>query len=148
MSPNISTGLRTTFLVHMIIAAVLGIALLIIPGRTLTLLGWVPRTFEVPQTELTAPGTTFVDPVISRVLGAALLALAVSSFQGWRARKWDEVALLVQLELAFSILGFIAILGGWFNMDRAMPVIGWVLMLTLIVFAAAWGLAWQRQNVA
>jgi len=146
MDENISKGLRTTFLVHMIFAAIFGITLFLIPGRTLTLLGWVPEMIQIPQTELSAPGTIFVDPVISRVLGAALLGLAFSSFQGWRAQKWGEVALLVELEFVFCTLGVIAFLGGWYHMNRAMPLIGWVIMVILMSFALIWGFSWQRRQ--
>ena len=75
MEAPISKSLRVTFLVHLIVGLVLGAALLLIPGRTIILLGWVPEQVQLPQSELSVLGQTFVDPVITRVLGAALLAL-------------------------------------------------------------------------
>ena len=72
-----SKALKTTFLVHAIFAALGGGILLLIPGRFLLWLGWAP-----------------IDPIMSRLFGAALLALAWSSFQGWRAREWAQVFLI------------------------------------------------------
>ncbi len=95
MDRPISQSLRITFLVHLIVSAVSGAAFWLIPGRTLTWVGWVPVTYQVPGTDLTAPGTVFVDPVITRVLGAALLALAFLSYRGWRARQWSQVSTVV-----------------------------------------------------
>jgi len=54
-----SKALQITFFVHAIVALILGVPLLIIPGTFLGSIGWVT-----------------VDVLISRLLGAALLALA------------------------------------------------------------------------
>ncbi len=108
MDRTISTGLRTTFLVHAIVALVFGAALWLIPGRFLTLVGWVQESFIIDGTEITAPGTLFVDGVITRLLGAVLLALAFSSYQSWRTQEWVKVALVVQLEAVFCILSVLA----------------------------------------
>src|SRR5512135_56895 len=105
METPVSNSLKDTFLVHMIIGLVLGAALWLIPGRTITLLGWVPAQVQLPQSGLSISGQTFVDPVITRLLGAALLALAYSSFMGWRAVRRDQVNLVVQMEFVYCILG-------------------------------------------
>jgi hypothetical protein len=60
----------------MIIALVFGATLWIVPGTTLRLLGWVEEMVPLPGTEVSIPGTTFVDDVLTRLLGAALLAFA------------------------------------------------------------------------
>jgi hypothetical protein len=150
MDRPISNGLRTTFLVHLVISAILGIALFLVPGRTLNLLGWVPDWVQLPNTDQSIPGQTFVDPVVTRILGAALLALAFSSWRGWSgsapARKWSEVAFLVELETIFNVLGALAILAGVFLMDRRMPAIGWVLFVVQIAFAVTFGRAWRQSR--
>jgi hypothetical protein len=150
MDRPISDGLRTTFLVHLVIGAILGIALFLVPGRALNLLGWVPELVQLPNSDQSIPGQTFVDPVITRILGAALLALAFSSLRGWLgsapARKWSEVALLVELEIIFNVLGALAILAGVFLLGRGMPVIGWVLLVVQIAFAVAFGLALRQSK--
>jgi hypothetical protein len=141
MDAPISNSLRVTFLIHTILAVVLGATLWIIPGRILTLLGWVPEQVLLPQSTLSIPGATFVDGVLTRVLGAALLALGYASFLGWRATRREQVKLLVQEEFVYCVLGTIAFLAGIFTMDRAVPVIGWVMTAILIIFSVVWGLA-------
>jgi hypothetical protein len=144
MDAPISNSLRVTFFIHMIVAVVLGATLWIIPGRTLTLLGWVPEQVLLPQSTLSIPGATFVDGVLTRVLGAALLALGFASFLGWRASRREQVYLLVQEEFVYCVLGTVAFLVGIFTLDRAVPVIGWVMIAILIIFSVVWGLALRR----
>ena len=150
MDRPIPYGLRTTFLIHLVIAAILGVALFLVPGRTLNLLGWVPDWVQLPNSDQSIPGQTFVDPVVTRILGAALLALAFSSLRGWLgsglASKWSEIALLVELETVFNILGAIAILSGAFLLGRSMPAIGWVLFVVQIAFAVTFGLALRQSK--
>jgi hypothetical protein len=114
-----SKALKSTFLVHALIAAAGGAVLLLIPGRFLLWLGWAP-----------------IDPIMSRLLGAALLALAWSSFQGWRARGWADVATLIQVEAVFTVLACVGLLrhllfGRW-------PLMVWLLFAVLAAFAVAW----------
>ena len=76
----------------------------------------------------------------NRLLGAALLALAFSSFQGWRASRYEEVKLVVQLEALFCGLGILAFAAGLLLWEHDIPIIGWVLLALLVVFAVVWGL--------
>ena len=138
MGKPISKGLKTIFLIHAIVSAILGVGLWIIPGRYLTLLGWVPELITIVENDLQLPGTMFVDSVITRLLGAALLALAYSSFQGWRMSSWGEVALMVQMEVTFCVLSVVGIAWGLFRIGRAIPVIGYIMVVLLAGFAVAW----------
>lgn len=145
MEKPISSILRSTFLVHMIIGVFLGIFLFLIPGRTLTLFGWVDVSVPFPDSEIVVPGTFFVDGTMIRLLAAALLALAFSSFLGWRASTWGQVALIVQVELVYCLLGSLAfILGGVILSGRPMPIIGYVLLVILLGFVAAWAWAYRQ----
>jgi uncharacterized membrane protein HdeD (DUF308 family) len=144
MDKPLSNGLRNTFLVHGVISAILGIVLFLVPGRTLTLLGWVPQSVPLPETGINVPGTIFVDAILTRLLGVALLALAWSSFRGWRAQRRSEVEILIQMEAVFSVLGLVTFLAGFILMDRAMPFVGYIFILILALFAVAWGLALRR----
>lgn len=148
MDKPISNSLRITFLIHCIVSAVMGAAMWLVPGRALTLLGWVSESVQLPGSELSIPGQTFVDPLISRLFGAALLALAFSSFLGWMAKRWEQVALVVQQEAIFCVLSvgaFIAVLvlGG-----RMMPLSGWALLALSVAFSVAWGVAWMSEGRA
>lgn len=148
MDKPISSALRTTFLVHWIFAAILGATLFLAPGRILTLLGWVQPWVLLPESDLSIPGTSFVDAGITRSLGAALLGLAFASFLGWRAAKWGEVRLLVQTELVYCVLAFLALASRLVLSDRVMPAAGYLLMLILAAFAVAWWLALRQASRA
>lgn len=150
MDRPISSTLRYTFLVHAVIAFVFGVLLLVIPGRTLGVLGWVPEWVHLPNSTLAIPGGTFVDPVISRLVGAALLALCYSSLRaclgpGFKlsgpARPWSQVNLLVEMEVIFCLLGAVSFVAGYFLMARSFPLIGWLLFLALVAFAVLFGLS-------
>lgn len=148
MDRPISNRLQITFLIHFIVSAILGAAMWLIPGRTLTLLGWVGEFIQLPGAEVSIRGQTFVDPFISRLFGAALLALAFSSFLGWRAKHWEQVALVVQQEAVFCVLGVAAFFAVLFLAERPMPLSGWGVLLLLAGFAVAWGVAWQTDGRA
>ena len=148
MDKPISKGLQTTFLIHGIFSAILGLALWLIPGRTLTLLLWVPSVVGVAGTDLTTPGTFFVDAILTRVLGAILLALAFSSFQGWRSEEWGKVELLVQLEIIACVLSVIAFLAGLILHPASFNLTRWLFLLILAAFAVAWIVAYWRHQSA
>jgi hypothetical protein len=114
-----SKALKTTFLVHSVVALVAGGLLLIVPGRSLLALGWAP-----------------IDPILSRILGAALLALAWSSFRGWTATERKQVAILVEMEVVFTVLGCVALLRHL--LFARYPLVPWLLFAVLLIFAVAW----------
>lgn len=116
-----SKALKTLFLVHAVVACIAGALLLIIPGRFFEWLQWGP----------------LIDPLVSRVLGAALLALAWSSLHGWRATERAQVTVLVQMEAIFTVLACAGMLrhmyrgSGW--------VLGaWIILGLFAAFAIAW----------
>jgi len=114
-----SKALKFTFLIHAVVALILGALLLIIPGRFLGWVGWTP-----------------VEPIINRVLGAALLALAWSSFRGWLATERAQVAILVEMEAAFTVLGCIGVLRHL--LFERYPAMVWIVFAILALFAIAW----------
>jgi hypothetical protein len=114
-----SKALKTTFMIHSVVALVAGVLLLLIPGRTLLALGWAP-----------------IDPLLTRLLGAALLGLAWSSFRGARSTERGQVEILLEMEAAFTVLGCVGLLrhllfANW-------PPMVWALFIVLLAFAAAW----------
>lgn len=114
-----SKSLKITFLVHAVIAVLVGAPLLIAPGRLLTWIGWAP-----------------IDPLISRLFGAALVALAWSSFRAWQAVGRDEVVILVEMEAAFAVLGCVGLLRHL--LFSRWPATVWVVFAVLAAFAVAW----------
>jgi len=114
-----SKSLRYTFLVHAVVALVFGLPLLIMPGRVLELFGWQP-----------------IDPIMSRMFGAALLALSWGSYRGWRAAVRSDVLILLQVEVIFTALAALGILrhllvGAW-------PWYIWMTFIIFVLFAIAW----------
>ncbi len=114
-----SRFLKVVFLIHAVVALLVGAPLLIAPGQFLGLFGWAP-----------------VEPILCRLLGAALLGLAWSSFRGWRARDRQQVAFLVEMEAAFTVLGCIGILRHLLIANY--PLVVWLVLAVLAAFAIAW----------
>jgi hypothetical protein len=115
----VSKRLKLTFLIHAVVGVLLGLPLFIIPGRLLQWLGWAP-----------------IDPIISRLLGAALLALAWSSFRGWQAAERAQIAILIEMEVALTVLGCVGLLRHL--LFSRYPAIVWVVFVLLALFAVAW----------
>ncbi len=112
-------GFRYVFLVHMIVAGVVGLLLLIIPGRVLPWVNWEN-----------------VGPITSRLLGATLVALAWGSFRGLLAGGWKEVSFVVEMEAVASLLACAGLLrhlvlpGKW-------TLSAWIALAVFALFAVA-----------
>jgi hypothetical protein len=113
-----SRGLKITFLIHCIVAFAFGIATYVVPKTWAALVGWMP-----------------FDPGITRGYGAAMLALAVSSWLGYRAVQWEQVRIVVQMEIAFTTLGTLAAL---YEVLAGGPLFLWVGIAIFAPFAVAW----------
>jgi len=114
-----SKALKLTFLIHAIISVIFGAILLVKPGGFLQWLHWWP-----------------LDPVVSRVLGAALLALAWGDFRSWWGRSRREVTVLIEMQLGFAALSAVGLLrhlltGQW-------PTMLWIPFAVFLLFAVAW----------
>jgi hypothetical protein len=114
-----SKALKYTFLIHAIVALLLGAPLLLAPGRILTMLGWI-----------------HIDSMVSRILGAALLALAWRSWRGWQAKEKSQVKWLLELEAVFTVLAALGLLRELLFFPY--PLIYWLVWGLLVVFAATW----------
>jgi uncharacterized protein YjeT (DUF2065 family) len=118
MEKQISRGLKTTFLVHFILAVIYGLVLLIFPqawGRS--------AGIAIDPT----------DPY--RLVGAALLTLAVGSWPAYRETEWEKVKILIQMEIFWTILAALVILWGiiFFGLAR----LEWMNFAFLTAFAIA-----------
>jgi hypothetical protein len=120
-------ALKITFLIHALVSVVGGLLLLIIPGRTLLFFGWAP-----------------IDPILSRVLGAALLALGWSSFRGWEATERTQVQIVLELEVAFTALACVGLLRHL--LFAHYPLMVWLLFAAFLVFAVAWAMFLVRRQ--
>jgi hypothetical protein len=118
MSAPISSGLKTTFLVHAIFGIVFGLSYLFVPTTVGGLFG------------LDAS-----DPAW-RVLGVTLIAFGVSSWLGYRASDWSQVAIIVETEIVLTILSTLTML--WLVLTNGLPaLVGWLDVVIFAAFAAA-----------
>ncbi len=122
-----SRGLKNLFLVHALVGLLFGAPLLIKPGGFLQLFNWAP-----------------IDSLVSRILGAALLGLAWSSYRGWRATEKAQVAILIEMEAVYCVLGCVGIVRHL--LVRTYPIIVWVVLAVLAIFAVAWIAFWVRER--
>jgi hypothetical protein len=116
------TSTRITFALHSVAALVAGFFLLIWPGATLDTIGWAKS-----------------EPILTRFFGAALLALAWSSFRGWRAEDWNQVNYLVELEVLFAALASVGIIRHL--IIASYPWFVWAILVIFILFTIGWIIA-------
>jgi hypothetical protein len=112
--------LRYTFLVQAVLAVVAGAALFIAPGRSMGLLDWAP-----------------VEPLLFRLLGAALLAMAWTSLYAFRAERREQVLILVQMQAIFCGLGAVGFLRH-FLPSYIFPPVVWIVFGVLAIFTVIW----------
>jgi hypothetical protein len=122
-----SQGLKTTFLVHVIVVLVFGLPLFLVPGTYESIMNWEP-----------------IEPAIGRTLGAVLLALGVSSWLGYKATSWSEVRIVVLQEIAFTLLGAIASL--YEAIVPGAPTLIWLNIAVMGIFCILWVYFYRRDS--
>jgi hypothetical protein len=115
MVPN---SLRQWFVIHFIADIIFAIPLLIVPVAFLTLLGWET-----------------VDPLATRLVGAALLAIGVESLLGRNAGA-ESLKGMLNLKLIWSGAASIGIFVTMVTVGG--PAVGWLLLLTFVAFHLLW----------
>jgi hypothetical protein len=124
MEKKISSGLKTTFLIHIIVGLVFGLALLLYPQL------WV------------ALGVPITDPEMSRLVGAAILAFASSSWWAYKETSWEKVKIIVQTEIVWTILATLVLL--WGLLFAGLPATEWINAILMAAFAAAFSFFYSR----
>jgi hypothetical protein len=115
---KISAGLKMLFLVHFIVGLVFGLLYLLVPATFLGLLGVsVPDVFPY------------------RTIGAAVLAFSASSWFCYQAAEWDKVKIVVQTEIAWTVLA--ALVGLFGVLLAGQPAANWISVIIMAGFAAA-----------
>jgi hypothetical protein len=127
MEKQIPYGLKITFLVHVIVAGIFGLVFLLIPEMFGGMMG--------------AP---IKEPSTFRLLGAALIAFAASSWFAYRETVWERVKIVVQMEIVWTILGVLATL--WGLMFEGLPTADWMNVLILGAFAVAFIFFYSRRR--
>jgi hypothetical protein len=102
-----STGLRTTFWVHAIVAVVFGIGYLFAPA-------FVADLFEIDP----------FDPFVTHLYGAAVLGLGFSSILAALADRWEQVRIVTEMEVALTLFSVLVCLYALFFADASAMI--WV----------------------
>lgn len=123
MGAGLSKGLKFTFLVHVVVAAVFGLGFLLVPDFVGSLYG---ISSEPPITD------------IFRLLGAAMVGWGVSSLLAAKADSWEAVRIVVAAEIVWTLLGALVML--YSLLFNAFPVLGWLNVVVFAAFAAVF--AW------
>ncbi len=126
MEKKLSSGLKTVFLIHAVVGTIVGLAYLLIPSQVNDLINW-PTTDDAPL----------------RLVGAAILGFAVSSWLAYRETDWEHVKIVVQMEIFWTILATIVFL--WGVLFANLPAFGWVDAIVMAAFAIAFAYFYSRQ---
>ncbi len=109
---------RVTSSVYAVLWLIVGLLLLLVPGRFLGALTW-------PS-----------EPITGRVLGAALLALAWASYRGSRTRNREVLSLVMELGVIFSVLAALGVLRHL--LITYYPPVVWGAFAVFAVFSVLW----------
>ena len=120
MNNQLSQGLKTTFLIHFIVALLFGLGFLLIPVAVGSIYG-----------------LNVQEPDIYRLLGGAMLGFAVSSWLSYQATSWESVRIVVVMEFVWTILGTLVML--YALLFAGFPALGWLNGVILAAFAIAFG---------
>ena len=123
-------GLKATFLIHFIVALVFAIGLLLFPAALLGMWGFA-----------SFPAASGVLP---RLQGSAMLAIAVSSWLGYRASELQQVRIVVAMEVWLSVVG--TLVGLYGIIFEGAPAFIWVNVVIFAAFAVLWVLFYSRMK--
>jgi hypothetical protein len=115
---SVPNGLRTWFFIHFVADVLFAIPLLFFPQTLLNIFGW---------------GT--YDPILSRLVGAALMGIGVESLLG-RNASVETFRGMLNLKVIWASSALFAF-GAGIAEDAAAPI-AWVLMGIFAVFWCVW----------
>ena len=120
---EVSNSLRTWFVIHFVADMLYGIPLLIFPELVMPMLGW-----------------STIDPISSRVVGAALMGIGIESYLG-RNASIEVFRAMLNLKVIWSSSAILGIgLGIWMGGAKA----GWLFMVIFVIFWFVWVYYWRR----
>lgn len=114
---EVPRALRGWFVVHCVIDLIFAVPLLIAPVTTLQLFGW-----------------SVVDPLTTRLVGAALVGIGVESYLG-RDRSIDHYRGMLRLKVLWSLS---ANLGIALSIAQGAPPMAWLFQAIFVAFSALW----------
>lgn len=116
---GLSKGLKALFVIHGIVSILFGILMLFFPHV------WA-RTAQYNLT----------DPIPIMLFGAFTIALAVKDYLGLVAKRWEEVRIIVIMEVVWAPLAMLVML--YAVLFAGAPKTLWPNVIAFAVFAVAW----------
>ena len=116
-SPDVPKGLRTWFVIHFAVDIVFAVPLLLVPKWILPLFGW-----------------SAVDPITSRLVGAALLGIGGASLLERNAGR-EVFRAMLGLKIIWATAALVAIALG---ILAGGPATAWLFFAIFGVFLAVW----------
>ena len=120
---DVPQNLRRWFVIHFAADIIFAIPLLLIPEIIMPLFGW-----------------TIVDPITSRLVGAALLGIGVESLLGRNANR-EVFRAMLNLKVIWA---FGAVLGITLGIIAGAPVSAWLFLAIFVLFLIVWSYYWIR----
>jgi hypothetical protein len=120
---EVPSSLRSWFVVHFVVDMLIGIPLLLFPEIVMPLLGW-----------------DIIDPIASRVVGAALMGIGIESYLG-RNAGIEVFRAMLNLKVIWSSS---AILGIGLGLWQGGPQAGWLFIGLFIIFWFVWVYYWRK----
>jgi hypothetical protein len=121
-----SNSLKYTFLVFTIVCIIIGVPLLLAPGRFLGLFGWAP-----------------VEPLIDRMFGAVLIGLAWAALRASLQSNREKVQILIEANAIFCTLSLVGLVRHLLIAHYAFMV--WFVAALYAIFAVLWIIHWVRK---
>ncbi|MFO0604825.1 MAG: hypothetical protein U0324_16710 [Polyangiales bacterium] len=115
--PAVPESLRRWFVVHFVADLLFAVPMIVAPEATLRLFGW-----------------TAVDPVTTRLVGAALVGIGVQSLLG-RGEGREVYCAMLSLKCLWSGA---AVVGLAASIAQGAPVMTWAFLAIFVAFAALW----------
>ncbi len=113
----IPRGLRHWFIIHFIVDIIFAVPLILFPEIVLPIIGW-----------------TDVDPLTTRLVGAALFGIGVESLLSKNSSA-NVFGALLDLKILWSSAAIVGIL---FAILAGAPKISWLFLGTFVLFLAVW----------
>jgi len=126
MSREISSFSKYIFLLAFIAQIIFGVWFFIAPESWTTLTGWPTETAS------------------GRVLGGAIIALAVGGLFAYRATSWDKVEIYVMIQLLWNIFGLVAMLWAYFTMT--LPMATWLIVGLLCLYLVLFLVVYMKEK--
>ncbi len=107
---------RITFILHVIVGLVFGIGFLLVPDMLYPIFG---LTFEDPN---------------ARTFGAMILGLTMGSILALMTKEWEQVKILVEIELIWTLVGPIVMIYHMFTP----PLYGSMMWGPILILLVLW----------